>query len=73
MAKHEPGVVWSLRAPEYGAFVSTHDEESIGLTLVDIDERVGRVAVVISRKDARLLAKRINRCLDATTAKGRVR
>jgi len=71
MAAHVPSVVWSLRAPEYGAYVTTHDEDSIGLTLVDTDHRVGRVAVVISRKDARLLVKRINACLDATAAKGK--
>lgn len=73
MARHEPGVAWSLRDPSYGAYVRTFDEESVGLTLVDTDPRVGQVAVVISRKDARLLVKRLTRCLDATTAKGKIR
>jgi hypothetical protein len=69
MAAHIPTVVWSLRAPEYAASVSTYDGDSLRLQLREID---GCLAIVyISRKDARLLAKRINQCLDDTTAKGK--
>lgn len=71
MASHVPSVIWSLRDPSYGSFVRTFDEDSIGLTLTDADPRMEGVSVVISRRDARLLAKRLNECLDDTAAKGK--
>lgn len=69
MAAHVPSVVWSLRAPEYGAAVSTYDEDSLRIQAREIDGMLG--LLYISRKDARLLAKRINQCLDDTSAKGK--
>lgn len=70
MARHIPTVSWSLRAPEYGSHVQTHDEESLSLAIMTPDG-YGQQFAVISRKDARLLAKRINQCLDDTGAKGK--
>jgi hypothetical protein len=68
MAKHLPGVVWSLRLPpNYGAAVQTADELTLLITMQD------GISFEISRKDARLLACRINECLDATTNKGKMR
>lgn len=69
MAVHKPGAIWPLRSPEYGACVRTADRESLWLDLIEPDT-ITAVTVNISRKDARLLAKRINACLDATTSKG---
>lgn len=70
MARHIPTVTWSLRAPEYGAYVQTESEDSLLLTIVD-PSGYGKRRVSISRKDARLLAKRLNQCLDDTSAKGK--
>lgn len=77
MAAHVPTVVWSLRAPEYGAYVQTRDEDSLSLTIMTpsgyghTTTRSWQQFAVISRRDARLLAKRINQCLDDTAAKGK--
>lgn len=70
MARHIPSVSWSLRDPEYGSHVQTRDEESLSLAIMT-PSGYGQQFVVISRKDARLLAKRINQCLDDTSAKGK--
>ena len=70
MAVHVPTVVWSLRSPEYGSHVQTRDEDSLSLAIMT-PSGYGQQFAVISRRDARLLAKRINECLDATTAKGK--
>lgn len=70
MAAHVPTVSWSLRAPDYGAYVRTESEGSLLLAIVGPSGRDRRF-VSISRKDARLLAKRINQCLDDTSSKGK--
>lgn len=70
MARHIPTVSWSLRSPEYGSHVQTYDEDSLSLAIMT-PSGYGQQFAVISRKDARLLAKRINQCLDDTTAKGK--
>jgi hypothetical protein len=70
MSAHIPSVSWSLRAPEYGAHVRTESDDSLLLAIVDPSGRNQRI-VSISRKDARLLAKRINQCLDDTSSKGK--
>ena len=69
MAVHKPGAVWPLRAPDYGAEVSTFDTNTLRVQLVDVSGVHGTVSY-ISRADARLLARRLNACLDATTSKG---
>lgn len=68
MAVHKPGSIWPLRAPSYGAEVSTFDEKTLRVVLVDTSG-VNATVTYISREDARLLAKRLNACLDATTTK----
>lgn len=70
MATHVRTVVWSLRAPEYGAYVRTNDEDSLYVSIVEPGD-IQPTGFFIDRKDARLLAKRINQCLDDTTAKGK--
>lgn len=72
MAVHKPGSVWSLRKPgTFGnAYVQTASTETLYLNLPLDPGGRDRQRVEISRKDARLLAKRINACLDATTSKG---
>lgn len=64
-----PTCVWSLRWPLVrkgsNGYVKTLPDDYIGLSVWG-DVRVGPSSLVLSRKDARLLAKRINECLDAT-------
>ena len=74
MAVHKPGVFWSLRADTSCGYVRTVDTD---LLLVALPQPGGHGMstappqdLLISRKDARLLAKRLNACLDATTTKG---
>lgn len=71
MARHVPGVMWSLRSLFLGAGVRTLDERHVTLTLPADPSWMRLVVVDMDRKDARLLAKRINQCLDDTTAKGK--
>lgn len=68
MGVHVP-VVWSLRGIDYGFFVRTYDEDAVAVDAVEIDG--GRQTIYISRKDARLLARRLNQCLDDTNANGK--
>ena len=56
-----PGSVWCLRREQFEPMVFTGPDETI-----HIKDRYG--VLIVSRKDARLLAKRINQCLDATRA-----
>ena len=67
MAKHKPGVIWPTRIGVAAAsqIVST---ESTNLLKISFFPGYGRdgLSVSISRRDARLLAKRINQCLDYT-------
>lgn len=74
MSVHVPGVTWSLRDLEYGAYVRTYDTATLYVQIVQpgsapLPGLPGR-SFWISRKDARLLARRLNECLDATTDKG---
>lgn len=75
MAVHKPSVIYGLRKlPGLSGYVRTVDEESIQLvmhqpsveSLADLPPQV----MEMSRKDARLLAKRINQCLDDTRTRG---
>lgn len=67
MAVHKPGVIWSLRKPSRSArtdgLVRTFDETNL---VVEYMYRGYTAYMKINRRDARLLAKRINQCLDAT-------
>lgn len=64
-----PGYSWTLRWPLVrrgtNASVSTLEGDYIGIGHWG-DNVIGPQTLVISRKDARLLAKRINQCLDET-------
>ena len=67
MTDRAPNTVWTLR--KFGATpnasVRTMPEDHIGIGHWG-DLRLGPQTLTLSRKDARLLAKRINQCLDAT-------
>lgn len=68
MAKHLPSVVWALRRYKDGqyprVYVATAGREHICIDLYNGDP-IGH-AVTLKRQDARMLARRINECLDAT-------
>lgn len=66
-----PGVIWSLRRPRGLYFdqpyIRTNDSDGISISFPD---GVGYATThYVTREDARLLAKRINQCLDATVKK----
>jgi len=74
MTNRAPGVIWSLRGePETSGYVRTADDDRIEVVLpndpdLPLDHPSYQlISIVISRKDARLLAKRLNKCLDSTT------
>jgi hypothetical protein len=54
-----PGVIWCLRRGSWTTGVRTADNDTIVI-------QQGLDFLTMSRRDARLLAKRINECLDAT-------
>jgi hypothetical protein len=60
--RHEPGVIWGLRIRDDvpNGYVRTLDDDHLLLFF----EGAG---ICIDRRSARLLAKRINQCLDQTT------
>ena len=67
MARHEPSIVWALTGADLNEYVRTDDE--VSLLIVGhgwADEAAGLGAIRLDRRRARLLAKRINECLDAT-------
>ncbi len=58
-----PNTLWSLRGFD-SMYVKTADNDKIEILVPDGKGYADGLS--ISRKDARLLAKRINQCLDAT-------
>ena len=58
-----PRIVWALRKDYGSGYVATDEGDTIVLCLPDGTGMADRLR--ISRKDARLLARRINQCLDA--------
>jgi len=67
MGNRAPGTVWMTRhSDQYPyQYVRTTDDDRI--LIVNAEQSGGNAdAMVVSRRDARLLAKRINQCLDAT-------
>jgi hypothetical protein len=58
-----PGTIWTLRKDLNPPWITTTDFDQIRLVF---DQGV---SVCLSRKDARLLAKRLNQCLDETAKK----
>lgn len=69
MAKHRPTIVWPTRPlgsyPQQ--YVRTADDENLELSF-HVEHRDGW-AVKLSRRDARMLARRINQCLDETLSR----
>jgi hypothetical protein len=61
-----PAVIWSLRQAVGCGYVRTLARDQIGIVLPVYPESSELMQVVVSRKDARLLAKRLNQCLDET-------
>lgn len=55
-----PSQVWCLRREQFNPVVYTGDDDTICI------QGDGDQYLDLSRTDARLLAKRINQCLDAT-------
>ena len=65
-----PGRIWTLRWPpckagQTNGKVITMPGDYIGIGVWG-DHNVGPGSIVLTRRDARLLAKRITECLDAT-------
>ena len=64
-----PSTIWPVRQvgvyPNY--YVQTEDDDRI--SIASADGGMYMTAILMSRKDARLLAKRINQCLDETVKK----
>ena len=67
MAKHTSCALWMLRRPGVypNGWVRTWDKDRIAFFLVNAEGEDG-YGYVCPRKDARLLAKRILECLEAT-------
>lgn len=66
MMNRAPNTLWSLRGVN-SLYVKTADDDKIEILFPD--GRGYANGFSISRKDARLLAKRINQCLDETRKK----
>lgn len=68
MGNRAPGTVWATRPiSQYPSqYVRTTDDDRILIVNIERPDSNYLATMVVSRKDARLLAKRINQCLDAT-------
>lgn len=69
MARHKPGVVWSVRPKSRSPYVATSDENTVVLSMPDREHPGWVLNFPLSRRDARLLAKRLNQCLDETRSR----
>lgn len=59
-----PSSIWCLSMSDLSIYVRTEVDDTI---VIAGEDSINRPASLwLSRKDARLLAKRINECLDAT-------
>jgi hypothetical protein len=67
MTNRAPGSIWCLRRDFKPPYVQTADGDLIRLSFQDPNNEHMNYFFELSRKDARLLAKRINQCLDTTT------
>lgn len=65
MANRAPGTVWTLRWPPDSGYVRTTDDDGIEVALPHPGSS-RLICIEMSRNDARLLAKRLNQCLDET-------
>ena len=70
MARHRPGIVWSLRRKALGyEWVRTHPDGGLDIRVSVMDwwqVDGDRLGVQMDRATARLLARRIQECLEAT-------
>lgn len=67
MGKHRPSIIWLMRkvGTYPNAYVETVDKDRVAIAFLN-REPIPSWAVELTRRDARLLAKRINQCLDET-------
>lgn len=67
MSKHKESTIWAVRQiGEYPNFyVKTDGDRCLEISSVR-EETVYAYSISFTRRDARLLAKRINQCLDET-------
>jgi hypothetical protein len=68
MGNRAPGTIWGLRplGTYPNGYVRTDENDDIEIVHTE-SENCPTEFLVMSRRDARLLAKRINQCLDKTT------
>ena len=61
----KPGAIWTLRgiSQANNTLVRTRENDMVEIIFEDLN---GIAAVMLTRKDARLAAKRINQCLDGS-------
>lgn len=67
MAKHFPGAIWSFRWPlerKPNGIVRTTSKKEIGIRVEHNDQ--SSTSMILDRRTARLLAKRILDCLEKT-------
>jgi len=61
------GTIWATRRDMHGHHVRVHPRDDEALEVFHpFDDSGGGYLLKISRQEARLLARRINQCLDAT-------
>jgi len=67
MAKHKPTVVWAVkRTGGYpNGYVRTEDEKHLDISFFLEEGRDG-AGFTVTRQFAKMLARRINQCLEAT-------
>ncbi len=67
MAQHKPDMIWELHPPNKypNGEICTISTSDIMIASYPC-KGVSVEPIILSRRDARLLAKRINQCLDAT-------
>lgn len=67
MAKHDPKKVWMIRKEgDSNGYVRTHDSKTINIHYGNMNNPTEIVDFIMSRTDARVLAKRILDCLEET-------
>ncbi len=61
-----PSTVWSVSAKDINTYVRTQPDDKILIVGGSVDHPGDLEGVLLSRSQARTIAKRINECLDAT-------
>ena len=64
-----PSSAWGLRRDIADGYVTTARDDTIRVVMPEHPDGVHRAGITMSRSTARLLAKRINQCLDETRVK----